>query len=557
MVTKAFYFVRKTAGVSLIVGLACIAQFARADITATLSADVIGEYETVTLSVKDRTGSDAEPDFSVLASDFGMSNVSTSSQISIVNGRYDSMKSWSLELTPKRTGTIDIPPIPFGSEFTNGLRLQVNPVSQREREHIRETAFFETLVSHEEQYPQAAIYITRRLLYTDQTRIPSLSQQKNLEIADATVLPLGSRESLRESRGNRSYFVMQWRYVAFAEKSGSLTIPGESARIGIYGNRFRPQVRTIVAKEKSVRILPIPSEYPREAPWFPASDVQLNQTYEPVGLTTLAIGDAVTRTIEVQAKNSYESALLPLELGSIDGLRVYPEQALLDTVLQGDVVWGTQSRTFNLIPFESGSVEIPEFKLTWWDIETKQVRHATLPSLALDTPDPSRQSGTQVGATDANLLGSVDVTAMQTNPTQSNFWFNVVAGIAFVGWGVALFLLIREKRRSHVANATNQSANIDYGAIRRAIHAADPAMLRNAIVRVTGRHADVSLVKARNLLLASESGRELLENLDRQAYGASAEACEFDFKNIKQTIELIVENYTSSQKEPSILALAN
>ncbi|MYD42838.1 MAG: protein BatD [Gammaproteobacteria bacterium] len=526
-----------------------------AQVTATLSADVIVEFETVTLSVKDRSGSNAQPDFSVLSNDFEMSQVSTNSQISIVNGRYDSVKEWKLELTPKRTGRVNLPRIPFGNQATNALRLQVNPISQRERDYIRKTAYFETLVSHEEQYPQTAIYVTRRLLYTEQTRIPSISQQKQLDIENATVLSLGGRESLRERHDDTEYYVMQWRYVVFAEKSGEIHIPGEATRIGIYGNRFRPQVRTIVADAKTIKILPIPAEYPHDKPWFPASDVRLSQTYEPNDIASLVVGDALTRTIEVQAKNSYESALLPVELGSIGGMRVYPELASVETVLQNNEVWGTQSRTFNLIPFEHGNVVLPVFRLIWWDVDAKQVRESTLPALTLTTESPAQLPGMSVDRDASDERGMASDATSDLQPREASIWLYVFAVLALIGWLVVLLLLLREKLAWWRQNNQESAASVDYSAVRNALSQADPSMLRQAILRVTGRSTGANPVQVRRLLLSDPDGRELLQKLDQTIYHNEAIDLQFNFKYVKQIIDSISEKYIDNTNQNDVEAL--
>ena len=512
-----------------------------AQVTATLSVDVVSEFQSVTLTVINSDENPSEPDFSVLDADFETTNVSTSTAIQWVNGNLSSQKTWRLVLMPKRTGTIDIPPIIVGNRLTNGLRLKVNPLSNRERAYINDAAFFETTVSHDEQYPQAAIYVTRRLLYSDQTRITSLPQEKQLDITDASVLPIGARESLREVRGNTEYSVAQWRYVIFAEKSGELKIPGESVRVGIYGSQFRSQVHSIVADDKIIRILAIPAEYPRDAAWFPAAKLTLTDTWEPQGISNLALGDALSRTIEIRAQNSYQSALLPLELSEIPGLRVYPEQASVESVLEGNEVWGTQARVFNLIPFELGRVEIPEFRLTWWDTEAKQVRVATLSPRSLAVADPSRSIETtqilvEPESSPATLSNSQNSVSYQTPPRL----FGVYVAVLLSWLGVLIVFLIRQKVQEEKVRKSPR-AQLDYNPIRSAVQAGDAVALRQAVLQTIAHYFAVDLVVARNLLQDSEAGQELLEKLDRVTYAPTSEQFNFDFKSIRQVIDSIVE----------------
>ena len=534
------------------------AAYSQGQATATLSADVVSEFESVTLTVTDRSRDSSDPDFSSLETDFEISQVSTSSAVHIVNGRVDSQKKWVLELMPKRTGTIDIAPIVVGTSRTNGLRLRVNAISDRERDHISQTAFFETIVTPQQQYPQAAIYVARRMLYTSQARIPSMPQDKQLDIVDATVLPIGGRESLREVRNGIEYYVMQWRYVVFAEKSGSLRIPGENARVAIYGNQFRPQIRPIVAPEKTITILPIPDAYPRNEAWFPASRVELSQSFEPSNTTTLNLGDALTRSINVRARDSYQSALLPLELGSIEDLRVYPEQATVDSVLEGDRVWGTQTRAFNLIPVEPGRVVIPEFRLTWWDTETREVKVTTLPSAIFQVPDPRGNLVTADDLQGFNSTFNVAPSDLQPGAGGMNPWILTLVIAAIVGWILALILVYFNRDRLVPRFGVKPiSSRIEYSPIRHALAHSDKSALRHAILHTIARHLDIDLVTARRLLLQSSDGHAMLSQLDELAYNDSKHEFSYDLKNIQQVIDIIVEKYTLDPQEFGLQSVLN
>ena len=551
---KRFALFSAYAGVAILVVL-CTAN-AHGQATATLSADVVSEFESVTLTVTDRNRNTIDPDFSALERDFEISQVSTESNIRIVNRRMESTKNWRLELMPKRTGMIDIPPIVVGSSRTNALRLRVNPISASERDFISKTAFFETIISHDKQYPQAAIYVTRRMLYTAEARIPSMPQDKQLEIADATVLPIGSRETLRETRDGVQYYVMQWRYVVFAEKSGALKVPGENARVAIYGNQFRPQIRTIFAEEKLISILPIPDDFPQDKPWFPASKIELTQSFEPADTETLNLGDALTRSITVRARDSYQSALLPLELESIEGLRVYPEQAVVDSILDGDRVWGTQSRSFNLVPVEPGFVSLPEYRLTWWDTEAKELKVTTLPAASFNVPDPAANPNVTRSPQDYDQSSAQQPNELSPSADGSNLWFYLMSIVAIVGWTLALALIyLKNKRRIPRFGLRGESSGVDYGRIRNAFRHGDASTLRHAILHTVAHHFDSDLVTARRLFLASSEGRGILTKLDKLVYGGAMGELEFDFNSIQQVIDSIADNCESDPQQFDLQAV--
>ncbi len=543
----------------LALAMTVLSQGAFGQVSASLSAEVVGEFEPVTLTINARGNEDAEPDMSALESDFEITSSGTQSRFEIINGRFNSSKQWTFVLMPKRSGTINIQPIPVGNQQTNGLRLSVRPVSKAERDLVGKTAFFETITSHDTQYPQAAIYITRRMLYTAQAQIPSVPKDKALQIENATVIPLASVESLQENRNGEMYYVMQWRFVVFAEKSGTLHIPGESARIAIYNHQFRPQFRTITAEAKNITILPIPDEFPHDSPWFPASKIELSQVFNPTVFDTLELGEAITRTIQLRAQNSYESALLPLELGEILGLRIYPEQSATDTVLENNVVWGTKSRVFNLIAVEPGIVQLPAFTLTWWDIQSEQVRTTTLPAVSFNIPSPSVVGGEELDESIVPIQEPVLVRndSVPVSHDQSS-WLIALAVVAITGWVLVLGVIVF-RNSFHKAKKTHQKSphQVNDAAIRQAIVQKDASALRQAVLSLLAQRLNINRVVARAVANSTPSGVDLMTKLDDLVYGSSISEFDFEFKDIKQLIDSIAENAVTKEKEFGLHSIVN
>ena len=519
-----------------------------AQVVATLDTSSVTENQTVTLTVRSTADTEAEPDFSVLTGQFELSSTSSQSSVTIMNGRMESSRSWSVVMMPKRVGTIDIPSISVGNFRTQPLRLVVQPLSAVERNRIDHAAFMETIVSHDAQYPQAAIYVTRRLLYSDAVRrIPSLPQEKALDVAGASVLPIGSRETTRQIRNNVNYVVMQWRYVIFAEKSGEIRIPGDAIRVGIRStnrsiNRMN-NVVNVVAEEKVIKILPIPAEYPPDKPWFPASDVQLTQNYTPDNATEMTLGEAMTRTIELKAENSYESALVPLEMTGSAGLRIYPDQVNKESMIQGNEVWGTVSRTFNLLPIESGILNIPDFSVTWWDTVNSQVRTNVIKGREISVINPAGavaptqgQELQPVDATDANVPG-LDATVPDVR------WNYGLMAFAALGWLLALASFVIQLYRRRVQNSTKSpKKQPDYQSLRRAVDALNPVAIKQATVQLLADRLDTNAITARKVIYQSDEGRVLMQNLDAKAYGFDSVNLDTNYKSIKYLIDKIVDN---------------
>lgn len=530
---------------------------AHAQVNATINTSSVSENQSVTLTVRDASDQSIQPDFSVLTDAFELSGTSSQSSVSITNGRIESSRSWSVVLMPKQVGIIDIPPIPVGRYQTQPLRLMVQPLSAVERSQINLAAFMETVVSHEKQYPQAAIYVTRRLFYSDAVRrIPSLPQEKELNVTGASVFNIGSRETTRQIRNNVNYVVMQWRYVVFAEKSGEIRIPGDSIRVGIQQGLSGSRMHNVVAEEKVISVLPIPTEFPSDQPWFPASHVELTQTFEPANLTQMTLGGAMTRTIELKAENSYESAMVPLELPSDAGLRIYPDQVSKESLVQGNEVWGRISRTFNILPIEHGSQTIPDFSVVWWDIVNEQVRTETVkgrPITVLNpgepnvAPDEIHSDG--VVASDSDTEDSI-----QSASVLHSKWGYFLIASSVVGWLLALVLLwwlmTGRQLRSPDAQPTRKRA--DNRELIQAIEAKNPVLVKQMVIQILATNLGLSKHEARRVLLHHDKGRALIDKLDAHAYGSESDNLNLNYKEIKYLIDNIVEVYLSKNRNSDL-----
>ena len=109
--------------------LLCSAEvFAAAE--ARLDRTRIAEGETVVLILNSTDDGGGVPDVSPLAKDFDLLSSSQSMQMSMINGRSSSSRSWQFVLGPKRTGKLAVPAIRIGGATTKPLELEVLPPAQ-------------------------------------------------------------------------------------------------------------------------------------------------------------------------------------------------------------------------------------------------------------------------------------------------------------------------------------------------------------------------------------------------------------------------------------------
>src|SRR3546814_20460791 len=81
--------------------------------------------ESVQLNLERDGSGGAEPDLSPLKKDFDVLGRSSGSSIQIINGSISRHTSVRVTLSPKRSGTLTIPPISWGREQTRALQITV------------------------------------------------------------------------------------------------------------------------------------------------------------------------------------------------------------------------------------------------------------------------------------------------------------------------------------------------------------------------------------------------------------------------------------------------
>jgi len=102
---------------------------AQASVNAQLDRSTINEGETFTLNLTVSGSNSSQPDLTGLRKDFDVIGTGQKSMIQIINGNVQSQHSWTITLSPRHTGTLQIPSIPVGNDSSNALTVTVLPAS--------------------------------------------------------------------------------------------------------------------------------------------------------------------------------------------------------------------------------------------------------------------------------------------------------------------------------------------------------------------------------------------------------------------------------------------
>ncbi len=409
---------------------------------AWLDRDSLQLGETVTLNVE---SSDAgEPDFSALEADFELLGRSSSSSVSIVNGRTTSSMLWAVGLRPRREGKFTIPPLSIGKTTTAPVELTVGAAPVVAAANAGDDFFLEVTADPQRVYVQQQVRVTVRFHYALNLTDGAVEE---LNLADAVVQKLGQDRSYDAERAGRRYRVMERRYAVTAQKSGSLTLPALSFRgRALSGNDpnalffGRGRAVSTRAEALNIEVRPRPAGSGSGA-WLPAQSLTL-QIDGLTAATPARVGEPLTLTVTEIAQGLGFEQLPEPELPAIAGAEVYPDKSVTRSRENSGWIVGERSRKFAIVPKRAGKLEIPALSLDWWNAADDAAAKATTEAITLDVAEAAAAPATAAPA--APQPAVLDTAPPGADATL--FW-RVAATAGFVLWLATLAVLLLVLRR--------------------------------------------------------------------------------------------------------------
>lgn len=490
----------------------------------------LDEMESLRLTLRiDGISDIGKPDTSPLDQDFEILTSNTTSQYRSVNGKVQSWVELQLMLRPKRSGKLTIPALTIGSDTSQPLQIQVNPLDANIKQAIDDMVFFETEVSPNPVYVQSETLLTRRLFYSTSGGVQMYSEMPGApEIADAVVLSLGQTRSYAIERDGINYGVVEQRFAIIPEHSGTLEIPAvaitSSIRLMKNGRVRRSGIR-VSSDAVSLTVMPIPAEYPADQPWLAATNLRLVELWNP-NQPVFNVGEPINRHIEARVTGNVSSAIPPLTT-SLDtkAFRQYPEPPVLNDITSALSVEGSRSERFSILPTMPGYAEIPPVSITWWDVKLKKVQVTNLPAqrVQITGTAPDVDSADSTAGNDAATFAGPEPEAIDINPLPATPWKQIlmwVTGIfglcVLLGWGWRKRnqwrgpLRVKNKPRTRRQSLKALEMHL----------AGSPSDMRQGLVEFAENHLGVSSQQAVLALQQHEVTQPILTQLNTSLYGA-------------------------------------
>ena len=382
--------------------------------SATLERNPIRANETVRLIIEtDPEHAAGEPDLTPLTKDFEVLGTSTNTRIRILNGKQSATTRWIIELAPRRSGALQVPPLSLGAFATRALTLSVLEAPPAGGGAGREI-FIESEIFPKDPYVQSQVTYALRLFRAVEILDGTLEEPR---AGDALVEKLGRDLGYAVTRHGRRYRVIERRYALFPQSSGELRIPpvrfdGEVADPGTDGSSLsrlfaRGRRVRLDTGEHRVEVRPRPPEFQGQT-WLPARTVHFIEQWSE-DPPELEVGVPMTRTLTLRGAGLRGDQLPEIEIGTPDGIRVYPDQPTTRTSTDAELVYGLREQRFALVPVRAGEATVPEIRIRWWDVASDAPREAVVPARSFNVAAaPADATGLAAAISDQGAVRAAD-----------------------------------------------------------------------------------------------------------------------------------------------------
>jgi hypothetical protein len=271
----------------------------------------------------------------------------------------------------------------------------------------------------------------------------------------AVVLPEATTVPGVERVGGQSLAALQRSYTLFPAEAGELVLPPlrMTARVGGPDGQPLEAEATVTANRIGARVPPGVADLTRlvVAPELRIA-VTLDRT--PDGLR---VGEVITRTVRIEARDTAAMLLPPALWGSPPGVAVYPDPPILQDRLDRGALRASRTDRAAFVPQRSGAVELPGFSVTWLDPRSGDLREEAVAPIRFEA------------------LPAVDGAEAATMPSR-RLWPWAAAALAAV---LAIGALAWQRRRRHRQDPSQQAFDALMKACRADdAHAALPALFR-------------------------------------------------------------------------------
>lgn len=468
-------FIKKISILTALVFLTISTGFAK--ISASIDRTDIENGETIELTLH-LENFNTQPQLDVLDKDFTVYNTSTSSKVSTIGGKTTAKYDMIVTIMPKKSGRLTIPAIRVGNEYTNSINIKVDKALTNDEQSEYQDIFAVSSIARTRSYVNVPVLYTLKLYYST----PMLGiQPKEFKIRSAEMRPTDHQISYQKRINGRVYEVAEQSFMIVPHATGKIYVPPMvlEATISNGFGQLGVKKKYIYTKAHTLYVKPIPKDISIKD-WFPSSEVKMTDNWSDD--KNVKVGNLLTRTVTIEAKDVLSTDIPTLELSSNDDFNVYAEKPKLKDIESKGKLIGTATYTIGYMPTKQGKSTVPELELKWFDVDTHKSKVTEIAAKEFDVKKGS--------------LVNTDFSGLSSQKTQivekmviDPYWRNI-AIFFIVLWFITLLLLIKCKlsksKQKEVESAGSSEINIantsNFKDMKKACNKKDKKALQHALI---------------------------------------------------------------------------
>jgi len=279
--------------------------------------------------------------------------------------------------------------------------------------------------------PQKEIWVGQRVLLQVDVLArdgwAKIKRMPDFEVSGAYLVRLETQGvRLNETVAGSTYTGQRYEMSLFPQRGGTITVPPTDVELEVsnWDGKAKKSSQKIqipsIAFEASV-----PPGAEKLTGIVSTTELTARQQWNPDS-PKFKVGEALKRTIELNAQDISAMAFAPLVFSKINGLGVYPVEPIVEDSYERGSLKSKRIETVTYVFEREGSFELPELTIWWWDLNGKALKKIVLPSLQ------AAVSGGSVSGADA----AVDGAATDTNRTGTRMLLGGIVCLALLA-GIA------------------------------------------------------------------------------------------------------------------------
>jgi len=422
-----------------------------ADINVSVDRNPVSIDESFQIIFSATESPDDDPDFSPLEQDFSIINQSNSSSSSWTNGKSSKTIQWTVNVMPKKTGSLVIPSVKFGNDVSQPSTILVTENTPGKAVNNDEDLFIEVEATPLNPFIQSQVFYTLRLY----TKVDiSQARLNEPELADAVIERLGEDSNYNTQVNGVNYSVTERKYVIFPQKSGQLIIKplvltaevltNGNPNFNSFFNSQMTKTKRVESKAITLDVKPVPASFNGKH-WLSAEELVLKQEWSG-DFQQMKVGEPLTRTLTLLAKGTTVGQLPELNTTNTnDQLKAYPDQPVLQEQKKADGLLAFREEKIALIPSKAGSYTLPAIEIPWFNTKSQKMEVARIPATTITA---IAIAGTQSAPVAPELTPAtpekIEAGPVIKGQQQINFWLWVSVFLA-IGWLLTVIYFLTKR----------------------------------------------------------------------------------------------------------------